>query len=128
MKVDLLLALKNKRGYFISEYLKYHGPTDAEAGKTLVYKARDYGYSERTKDVFGTTLRDWAKNNNAPLWAVKTASLFILDLGYRPDKIELVAIASLLLPDISHTDFLKQFDQIKDKDIQEAIKELKQQT
>ena len=76
------------RGFFASEFLKYHGPTDSAAGVCLVKKAKLYGYSERDRAVPGRTLRNWMGGESVPQWAVKTMVRYVLSKGYVPDSDE----------------------------------------
>lgn len=87
MKVNSVIWIEamNLRGFIASEFLKYHGPTDAEAGKTLTIIARERGYSERAKPVLGRTLRDW-QEGSAPQWAVKSMVDYILMKGFIPES------------------------------------------
>lgn len=88
------------RGFFASEFLKYHGPTDSTAGVCLVKKAKLYGYSERDRAVPGRTLRNWMSGESVPQWAVKTMVRYILSKGYVPDSDEqLDALLVYLLVD-----------------------------
>lgn len=92
------------RGFIASEFLKYHGPTDAEAGKTLTFLARKLGYSARTSNVLGRTLRSWS-NGGAPQWAIKTMVWYILDQGFVPDTDEVLdVILAYLLVDLDSAD------------------------
>lgn len=90
------------RGFFASEFLKYHGPTDSAAGACIVEKAREYGYSERDRAVPGRTLRNWMGGDAVPQWAVKTMVRYILAKGYVPDSdADLDALLVYLLVDVS---------------------------
>lgn len=73
------------RGFFASEFLKYHGPTDSSAGACLVESAKAYGYTERERAVPGRTLRNWMGGESVPQWAVKTMVRYVLSKGYVPD-------------------------------------------
>lgn len=74
------------RGYFVSEYLKYHGPTDSDAGSTLVHYANKFDYSDRSRAIPGKTLRSWVMTKNVPQWAIKTIVRYILIKGYVPES------------------------------------------
>ena len=90
------------RGFFASEFLKYHGPTDSAAGIFLVEKAKIFGYSERDRAVPGRTLRNWMGGESVPQWAVKTMVRYVLSKGYVPDSDEeLDALLVYLLVDAS---------------------------
>lgn len=90
------------RGFFASEFLKYHGPTDSSAGVCLVEQAKIYGYSERDRAVPGRTLRNWMGGESVPQWAVKTMVRYVLSKGYVPDSDEeLDALLVYLLVDVS---------------------------
>jgi hypothetical protein len=90
------------RGFFASEFLKYHGPTDSAAGICLVKKAKSFGYSERDRAVPGRTLRNWMGGESVPQWAVKTMVRYVLSKGYVPDSDEeLDALLVYLLVDVS---------------------------
>lgn len=93
------------RGFFASEFLKYHGPTDSAAGVFLVKKAKIFGYSERDRAVPGRTLRNWMSGDSVPQWAVKTMVRYILSKGYVPDSDEeLDALLVYLLIDASNNE------------------------
>lgn len=88
------------RGYIASEFLKYHGPTDADAGRMLVTIANELSFTDRERPVPGSTLRKWMTGDPVPQWAVKTMVHYILQKGYIPDSDEqLDAIMSYLLVD-----------------------------
>lgn len=88
------------RGYIASEFLKYHGPTDADAGRMLVVVANQLSFTNRERSVPGSTLRKWMGGDSVPQWAVKTMVHYILEKGYIPDSDEqLDAIMSYLLVD-----------------------------
>jgi hypothetical protein len=74
------------RGFFASEFLKYHGPTDAEAGISIVEHAKKYSYSDRKNSIPGRTLRSWMSGESVPQWAVKTMVRYIIEKGYIPDS------------------------------------------
>lgn len=89
------------RGFFVSEYLKYHGPTDAAAGESLIKLANRFGYSDRTRPVPGSTLRSWMDGESVPQWAVKSMVKYILACGYTPDTDrELEAMLVYVLIDV----------------------------
>lgn len=88
------------RGFFASEFLKYHGPTDSAAGVCIVETAKVYGYSARDRAVPGRTLRNWMGGDAVPQWAVKTMVRYVLSKGYVPDTDEeLDALLVYLLVD-----------------------------
>lgn len=102
----------NLRGYFASEYLKYHGPTDSEAGAFLVSKASEYGYTDRVRAVPGSTLRCWMSSQNAPQWAIKTMIRYVLYKGFIPENEDVLdAILVYLLIDVQPVNFKSFFEQ-----------------
>lgn len=93
------------RGSFASQYLKYHGPTDADAGITLVKLACTFGYSSRDRAILGKTLRDWQTSRAVPQWAAKTMIRFVCENGYIPtDLAELDAMVAHLVVDLESAD------------------------
>ena len=116
------------RGKFASEFLKYHGPTDASAGKTLVMLARKYGFSERTRDIPGKTLRDWLSSGNVPQWAVKAMVRYVIGNGFIPsDLCELQGVIAYLLidikGDISESDLLDMLKSLLHNVPEELVKQ-----
>lgn len=94
------------RGFFASEFLKYHGPTDAKAGNTLVKEATRLGYTERKRAIPGRTIRDWLVNGGVPQWAVKTMIRYILDKGFIPEEDEVLdSILAYVLIDVAENEF-----------------------
>ncbi|MCS6271876.1 hypothetical protein G3489_19565 [Shewanella baltica] len=116
----------SQRGYYISEFLKYHGPTDAKAGVTLTELANKLGYSSRDKPVMGKTLRSWL-DGGAPLWVIKTAVRFIIENGYIPQSDDdLDSLLAYVLIDVSAEDVkatlaCSNFGRINDGAIQESL-------
>lgn len=84
VKPDVWLKAVEFRGFIASEFLKYHGPTDADAGLKLGKISRDYGYREIDSPILGKTLRSWM-NGSVPLWAAKSMVHYILTSGFIPD-------------------------------------------
>ncbi|WP_045391815.1 hypothetical protein [Vibrio rotiferianus] len=81
---------KKFRGLVTSEFLKYHGPTNSEAGRTLVALAGVLNLTNRTSPVLGKTLVSWTKGGEVPLWAAQTMIRYILEKGFTPDSDEIL--------------------------------------
>lgn len=102
------------KGNFLTEFLKYHGPTDAMAGKTLTDFGRQLGFTERVNPVFGKTVRSWATGGHeAPLWAQKTACCYIVNAGYIPESVEDMTLLLSVLEINGKSDLLRpEFEKI----------------
>lgn len=115
------------RGFFTSEFLKYHGPTDYSAGICLVETANELGYSKRKRAVPGTTLRNWMQGDSVPQWAVKTMIRYILAKGYIPNTDEeLDALMAYLLVDIPDNDIsnallVTGLNNLRTEDVESAL-------
>ena len=91
------------RGFFASEFLKYHGPTDSQAGITLVNYSRHNGFTQRLKEIPGKTIRDWIVKGDIPQWAVKGMVKYIVEAGFIAENCEqLDSIISYLIIDIDN--------------------------
>lgn len=119
-------ALKQK-SFFASEFLKYHGPTDAKAGEVLVNYARSLNLTSRINRIPGKTLRSWISNNgySVPLWSTKTMVRYILKAGFIPQSDEVLdSIVVILADDCSNIDELLEstfITHIEEKHIKESV-------
>jgi hypothetical protein len=70
----------------IMTLFRVHYPgSPAEAGRALVVHARDHGLTERAAPLPGETLRHWATDDKAPLWAVTAAAHWLNAQAIEPD-------------------------------------------
>lgn len=89
------------RGTIASEYLKYHGETNAQAGRTLVFFGNNKGFTPKRTPVHGKTLLAWKSGDNVPYWAVQTMLTFIIAHGFNPDSEQVLdSIVVLLCKDL----------------------------
>lgn len=94
MKMAIPLATRQA----VMTVFRVHYPgTPAEAGQALVAYARERGLTDRASALPGETLRHWATDDKAPLWAVTAAALWLDERSVQPtDPAEKAALTAVL--------------------------------